>query len=75
VVSGILDQVVRDMDGMDAETRVILAFRYHQGMEFGEIASRLGTDEQRVTGLHNAGVLEIHKVMLRAVTLCLSTWS
>jgi hypothetical protein len=68
VVSGILDQVVRVMDGMDAETRVILAFRYHRNLDFGVIAELLRTDEPRVTGLHDAGVLEIHAVMLRAVT-------
>ena len=68
VVSGILDQVVRAMDALDAETQVILAFRYHRGLEFGRIAELLGTDEQRVTELHNAGVLAIHAVMLRSVT-------
>lgn len=68
VVAGILGQVVRALDGMDAEMQVILALRFHQGLELGEIAERLGTDEQRVTGLHNAGVRRIHDVMLRAVT-------
>ena len=67
-VSSVLAAVVRAMDGLDAETRVILAFRYHQGLEFGEIAGRLRTDESRVTELHNAGVLVIHAVMLRSVT-------
>jgi RNA polymerase sigma factor FliA len=68
IVSSILEQVVRAMDGLDPETQVILALRYHRDMEFGEIAERLRTDEQRVTELHDAGVLEIHAVMYREVT-------
>jgi len=68
VVSGILAEVLRAMDGLDAETQVILAMRYHRGLEFARIAELLGTDEQRVVELHNAGVLAVHAVMLRSVT-------
>lgn len=68
VVSSILERVLRAMDGLDAETQVILALRFHQGLEFGEIAELLGTDEERVIDLHDAGVVVIHAVMLRAVT-------
>jgi len=67
-VAGILAAVVRAMDGLDAETRVILALRYHRGLDFARIAELLRTDEQRVAGLHNAGVLAIHAVMVRSVT-------
>lgn len=69
VVSSILAQVLRAIDAMDAETQVILAFRFHQNLEFGAIAELLGTAEERVIDLHDAGVLAIHEVMLRAVTL------
>jgi RNA polymerase sigma factor for flagellar operon FliA len=68
VVSGILDRVVRAMDAMDAETRVVLALRFHQGLEFAEIAEMLRTDGERVEQLHDAAVLEIHGVMIKAVT-------
>jgi RNA polymerase sigma factor FliA len=68
VVSGILDEVVKAMDRMDPETRVILALRFHRGLEFREIAEALGITEQRVTELHNAGVLAVHAVMVKAVT-------
>lgn len=68
VVSGILAAVLAAMDSMDPETQVILALRFHQGREFADIAAALGTTEARVTELHNAAVLKVHDVMLRAVT-------
>jgi RNA polymerase sigma factor for flagellar operon FliA len=68
VVSGILAAVLAEMDSFDAETQVVLAMRFHQGLDFRQIAARLGTSEQRVTELHNAAVLKVHDVMLRAVT-------
>ena len=68
VVASVLEQVVRAMDGLDSETRVILALRFHQGLDFTRIAQLLCTTEQRVLELHDAGVRKIHAVMLRAVT-------
>ena len=67
-VSSILAAVVQAMSALDAETQVILAFRYHQGLDFARIAEVLRTDEQRVVELHNAGVLAVHAVMVRAAT-------
>ena len=67
-VSSILAAVVQVMSALDAETQVILAFRYHQGLDFARIAEVLRTDEQRVVELHNAGVLAVHAVMVRAAT-------
>ena len=69
VTSGILAAALNTMNGLDAETQVVLALRYHQGRDFGQIAAALGITEQKVTALHNEGVLKIHSVMLRAVTL------
>lgn len=69
VVASILDAVAGALDGLDAETQVVIALRFHQGLDFAEIASKLGTDKDRVEHLHNAGVRAVHGVMLRAVTL------
>lgn len=70
--SGILEAALDAMNGLDAETQVVLALRYHQGRDFGQIAAALGITEQKVTELHNGGVLAIHNVMLKAVTLGLA---
>jgi RNA polymerase sigma factor FliA len=69
VVSGILAAVLTELDQMDAQTQVIIALRYHRGAGFGEIAAALGIPEEAAIELHNAGILAIHNVMLRAVTL------
>lgn len=66
-VSGVLGAVAAEMNGLDPETRVVLAMRFHQGLDFEVIAGKLGTTVDRVTGLHNAGVLAVHDVMLQAV--------
>jgi len=66
-VSAVLGSVLQVMDRLDAETQVILALRYHRGLELADIAAVLATSEQRVTQLHLAGVLAVHDVMLRAV--------
>ena len=68
MVSSVLGKVLAAMDRLDAETQVILALRYHQGLELDQIAAELSTSEQRVAELHLAGVLAVHDVMLRAVT-------
>lgn len=68
VVAGILALVVQAMDSLDAETQVVLALRYHRGLEFREIAGLLSAPEPWVVGLHDQGVLKVHDVMLRAVT-------
>jgi RNA polymerase sigma factor for flagellar operon FliA len=68
VVSSVLDAVTAAIGALDAETRVVLALRFHQGLDFAVIAGRLGATEQHVADLHNAGVLAVHDVMLRAVT-------
>lgn len=67
-VAGILGQVVAAMDGLDPLAQVVLALRFHQGREFGEIAEALGISEAEVTRLHNTGVLAVHEAMLRSVT-------
>lgn len=68
VVSAVLAKVLQAMDTLDAETQVILALRYHRGLELPDIAAELRTSEQRVTELHLAGVLAVHDTLLRAVT-------
>lgn len=68
MVSSVLGKVLQAMDVLDAETQVILALRYHRGLELADIAAELRTTEQRVAELHLAGVLAVHDVMLRAVT-------
>ena len=68
VVSSILNAVLEAMDGLDAETQVILALRYHRDLGLDQIAEMLGTDRDRAERLHDAGVLAIHSVMVKAVT-------
>ncbi len=68
VVSGILAAVLAVMDVLDEQTQVILAFRFHQDLGFGEIAAILGITEQRVAELHNAGVQAVHNEMIKAIT-------
>jgi RNA polymerase sigma factor FliA len=67
-VSGVLALVQAAVDLLDAETQVIFALRFHRNLEFGKIAEMLRTSEERVRELHDAGVLVVHDVMLRAVT-------
>ena len=59
--------LVSAMDSLDAETQVVLALRYHAELEPGEIARELRTSEQRVSELHDAGVLAIYQALLWAV--------
>jgi RNA polymerase sigma factor for flagellar operon FliA len=70
VVAAVLAQVVAAVDRLDPETQVVLALRYHQGLEFAAVAELLGEpDVSRVERLHDEGVLKVHEVMLRAVAV------
>jgi RNA polymerase sigma factor for flagellar operon FliA len=68
VVSSVLEQVLKAMEALDPVTQVILALRFHAGLEFAEIAGRLGISEQQAAEMHNAGVVAVHGVMVKAVT-------
>jgi RNA polymerase sigma factor for flagellar operon FliA len=68
VVSSVLDAVLAVLDRLDGRAQVVVALRFHRGLDFAEIAGLLGLPEQRVTDLHNAAVLAVHDAMLRAVT-------
>jgi RNA polymerase sigma factor FliA len=68
VVSSVLARVLMVMDGLDPEICVVLALRYHQGLNLAAVAAELRTSEQRVTELHDTGVLAVHDAMIRAVS-------
>ena len=65
-VSGILAAVSARLGALDAPVQVVLALRFHQGLELGQIAERLGVPEALVAQWHDAGVLAVHDAMLRA---------
>ena len=69
VVGGILSSFLAAFDGLDAESRVILAFRYFREMEFADIAEALRTSPERVIAMHDAGVLSVHRALLQAVMI------
>ena len=56
---------------LDAESQVVLAFRYFREMEFGQIAEALRTSTERVIAMHDAGVLAVHQALLLAVSAAL----
>ncbi len=62
-----LATLVSAMDSLDAETQVVLALWYHAGLEPAVVARELRTSGERVSELHDAGVLAIHNELLLAV--------
>jgi len=68
VVGDILAGFLAAFDGLDAETQVILALRFHRDLDFKVIAERLRTSPERVIAMHDAGVLAVHNALLLAVS-------
>lgn len=67
VVHSVLSAVVEEMHRQSPECQAVIALRYHQGLDFREIASVLELPPDTVSELHNQGVLAIHDAMLRVV--------
>jgi RNA polymerase sigma factor FliA len=67
-VNVILAGFLEAFDALPAESRVILAMRFHLDLDFTDIAERLRTSPERVAQLHDAGVLAVHAALLRSVS-------
>lgn len=67
-VHGILASFLEAFGQLDAESRVVLALRYHAELEIEAIAEALRTSPERVAQLHDKGVLAVHAALLTAVS-------
>lgn len=67
-LSETLGAFMQAFGGLTAEQQVILSFRYFRELEFKAIAELLFTTEQRITDLHDSGVLAVHAALLKAVS-------
>lgn len=64
--SFMLATVVRVIRGLADEQQIVVALRYHQGMQLQEIAKAMGITESRASQLHARAVTAIHEAMVQA---------
>ena len=67
-VHDLLSRFMSVFDRLAPEVQVILAMRFHGELELEVIAGMLRTTGKRVAELHDAGVLELHRALLAAVS-------
>lgn len=62
----ILDQVIDIIRNLDPEQQIVIALRYHRGLQLQHVAHEMGITESRASQLHAQAILAVHARMRTA---------